>query len=264
MVGNDAIIALAVGAVFGFVIPAAAVILFKLKYKKTSVLSAVIGAACFILFALVLEQILHMVMLPLVTGSTVAFVIYGTLAAGVFEETGRFLTCKFFMKKRSDNADAVMLGLGHGGIEAVILLGITMASYLSAAIMLNSMGFDAFAEMSQANTPELIELLKSQIDTIAACSLPQVLLSILERICAMTLHVSMSVVVMKAASVKGKLWLYPAAVVMHAVFDVPAALYQRGVISSLWLTELILAAEAAAAAVVAVRVSRIRQAEATV
>ena len=43
----------------------------------------------------------------------------------------------------------------------------------------------------------------------------------------------MSVVVYKAASQRGKLWLYPLAVALHALLDTPAAMYQTGVITSI-------------------------------
>ena len=128
MIGTESIIALIICGLFTTLIPIAAVVVFKLKNKSVSLLSAVIGAATFIVFALVLEQIMHIFMLPIVSNSTVAYVIYGVLAAGVFEETGRFLACKFLMKKRSDNKNAIMLGIGHGGIESVLIIGISMFS----------------------------------------------------------------------------------------------------------------------------------------
>lgn len=264
MISTEAIAALAVCSAAGILLPVAAVAVFKLKFRRTSLLSAVIGGAAFIVFALVLEQILHLVMLPVVMNSTIAYVIYGTLAAGVFEETGRFIACKFLMKKRSDNANAVMLGLGHGGTEAIILVGFSAVSSLITAIMVNSMGFDLFAKLAGANTPELVELLNAQLQSLQAINIPIVLLTLFERIAAITVHVSLSVIVMKSVYAKGKLWLYPAAVLLHALFDVPAALYQRKVISELWLTELFLAAGAALLAVIAVKVSRLGNMKSTV
>ena len=39
------------------------------------------------------------------------------VAAGVFEETGRLLAMKFCMKKDLDKKNAIMYGIGHGGIR---------------------------------------------------------------------------------------------------------------------------------------------------
>lgn len=264
MISTEAIAALVICAAAGILLPVAAVAVFKLNFRRSSLLSAVIGGATFIVFALVLEQILHLVMLPVVMNSTIAYVIYGTLAAGVFEETGRFVVCKFLMKKRSDNANAVMLGLGHGGTEAIILVGFSAISSLITAIMVNSMGFDQFAQLAGANTPELVELLNTQLQSLQAINIQIVLLTLFERIVAMTVHVSLSVIVMKSVYAKGKPWLYPAAVLFHALFDAPAALYQRQVISEMWLMEIFLAVGAAILAVIAVKASRLESMKSTV
>lgn len=258
MVGTEALISLFFCAILSFAIPITAVIVFKKKHPEASLLSAVIGAATFVVFALVMEQLLHLVMLPLVLGSTVAYVLYGTLAAGVFEETGRFVACKLLMKKRTGNANAVMMGIGHGGIEAIILVGFGMISYIATAFIVNSMGIDGIAEMSGITDEANLALLNQQVNGIAAFAISTALVNIVERVLAMTLHISLSVV-MKAATVKGKLWLYPAAIVMHAVFDVPAALYQRGLIPSIWLVELFLAILAAGSVFAAVRISKTGQ-----
>ena len=261
MVGTQVFVSLIICAVLAFALPVAALIVYKLKFRKASLLSALIGAATFILFALVLEQLLHLVMLPVVSGSTAAYVIYGVMAAGIFEETGRFISCRLLMKKRSDNVNAVMMGIGHGGIEAILLIGIGTISYISLAALVNSVGVEGIAEMSGITDEANIALLNAQADSIAAFSFTTVLATILERILAMTLHISASVIVMKAASVKGKLWLYPAAVLLHALFDVPSALYQRQVITSLWVTQLLLAVMAAGAVFAAVKASKINSNE---
>jgi len=65
---------------------------FDLAWRDISV-----GAAVFIVFALVLERMLHLYLLQLnpVTAqwlrAPALFVIYGALMAGLFEETGRWL-----------------------------------------------------------------------------------------------------------------------------------------------------------------------------
>ena len=259
MIGTQSIVLLILCGLLTIAISVAAVIVFKKKYSGSSFISALIGAATFVVFALVLEQVLHFFMLPLVTGSTVAYVIYGTLAAGVFEETGRFVACKTLMKKRSDNANAVMMGLGHGGIEAIILVGMSVASMLVMGIMVNSMGFDGFVQSTGLTDEAQIELLKAQVDSVAAFSVSQCLVSVIERIIAMTLHVCMSVIVMKAASVKGKIWLFPAAILLHAIFDVPAALGQRKVIPNVWIVEICLAVIAAVMVLIALKASKIKQ-----
>ena len=67
---------------------------------------------------------------------TKPFLIIGLLAlsAGFFEEIARWIIIKYFLKIRT-TAAGIWFGLGHGGIEAVILVGIPIigVSALSAS-----------------------------------------------------------------------------------------------------------------------------------
>ena len=73
------------------------------KKTRSKASSFWIGAGTFVVFALILESIVHNIVLKAVgteTFNSLAFyAIYGGLAAGLFEETGRFLVMKLFMKK---------------------------------------------------------------------------------------------------------------------------------------------------------------------
>lgn len=96
-------ILMVVNAILGIAIPIA--LTWYLVRKHHAKLSTVlIGAGTFFLFALVLESTLHQLVLKgphgdAIMGNTLRYAIYGGLAAGVFEETGRFLSMKFLMKK---------------------------------------------------------------------------------------------------------------------------------------------------------------------
>ena len=62
--------------------------------------------------------------------------------------------------------------------------------------------------------------------------------AMLERISTVMLHVGLSMLVFRAAKEKGKLGFYPLAILLHAAADVPAALYQLGVIRSIATIEI--------------------------
>lgn len=104
--------------------------------------SVLIGAGTFILFAMILEQLLHTIVLRTVgtaiTDHIWLYALYGGLAAGVFEETGRFVAMKLCMKKILNKENAIMYGIGHGGIEAILILGLSMLSNILTSIMINS------------------------------------------------------------------------------------------------------------------------------
>ena len=69
-----------------------------------------IGAGTFILFAFVLENLFHalvlLVLFPnaetVIRGNIWLYGLYGGLAAGLFEETGRLLAFRFVLRRRQD------------------------------------------------------------------------------------------------------------------------------------------------------------------
>lgn len=245
MFTTETLAALAVGGVVGLAIPIAAIIIYKKKYRESWLPSVFIGAGTFILFALILESLLHQVMLPIVQGNVWAYGIYGALAAGVFEETGRLVAYKTLMRKHYSTKNAVFMGIGHGGIEVVIILGISYLSYFVMALLANSYG-SIEAMLTAVNAPaEAIAQYDALNDILQQINLVTLLMSVYERLIAMTFHVCMSVWVYKAVSQKGKIWLYPTAVLLHALTDFFAVLYSKGVITSVLLLYIILTVFAA-------------------
>jgi uncharacterized membrane protein YhfC len=93
------------------------------RKTKARLLPALIGALVFVVFALVLEQLLHNIVLvqPLMMTNTALYVLYGGLAAGVFEETARLLGFSLVLRRYRKREDSVTFGIGHGGIEAILL-----------------------------------------------------------------------------------------------------------------------------------------------
>lgn len=82
-----------------------------------------------------------------------------------------------------------------------------------------------------------------------------ILLGMWERVCAVTFHTAMSVLVFVSVRQKRRRWFYPLAVFLHAFFDIFAAMYQFGVLS-IGRAELILTVITAGAAYLGYRVYR--------
>ena len=68
---GEAIAIYAILAVVGLALPTAAALIWRFRFKKGTLAATFIGAAMFLVFALILETLLHQVMLPVVSGSTV-------------------------------------------------------------------------------------------------------------------------------------------------------------------------------------------------
>lgn len=240
MFSTQTIAALAVAGALGILVPTAAIVVFKLKNRDVKLKAAFVGMLTFFLFAMVLEQFLHMAMIPVVGSSGVWFVVYSSLAAGVFEETGRLVAYKTLMKRELTLKNAVYMGIGHGGFEAAAVLGFSMIVYLVMAVTANGYGgVEAFLEATKNNGSEVTrENTRTTLETLEQVGFANVFLSLYERIVAMTLHVCMSVWVYKA--VTERMWLYPAAIAAHALLDVSAALYQLGAVTNIAIIYVIM------------------------
>ena len=221
---------MAVNAVLGIAVPVClSVYLVRKHHARLSTI--LIGAGTFILFALVLESIMHQLVLKgphgaSILDNTLRYAIYGGLAAGVFEETGRFLSMKFLMKKEpSAPLPGVAYGIGHGGVEMLIIFGITMINNLVISALINSGQTDViFSKVPD----EAVEQLRSQLDQLQTIGAGTLIIGIWERFSALVLHLGLSMMVWVAVRKGGKwLWLFPAAIALHAIVDAGAVLLQK-------------------------------------
>jgi len=247
----SAFVCMAVSAVLSIGVPIALFFVVRKCYGK-GILPVLVGGAGFFLFAMVLEQILHLVVLrPGADGASALtqrpflYMLYGALAAGVFEETARFISFHILKKRCAGFGTALKHGIGHGGVEAALIGGISLISSMVLAAMLNTMGAES---LSALGAPVL-----EQVQAIAATSPAMLLISGAERMMALGIQISLSVVVYYAVYKPRKLWLFPLAILLHALADCPAALFQTGVIANVWAVEgIVLASMAALIAIAAV------------
>ncbi len=131
------------------------------------------------------------------------------LSAGVFEESFRYLSFRFWARDARRWEDALMVGAGHGGIES-ILLGLNLALQVTVLAGARAGYFHALIPAGQLETVlAQAELLFSGPPLIA-------LLPGLERALAIVLHLSLSVLVLQCF-VRGqrRWWLF--AVLWHAL-----------------------------------------------
>ena len=248
---------MAVNALFGFAVPI--VMSWYLVRKHHARLSTIlIGAGTFILFALVLESILHQLVLKgphgdAIMGNTLWYALYGGLAAGIFEETGRFLSMKFLMKKEPATLlPGIAYGAGHGGAEMLIIFGITMISNLVMSVLINSGQTDVLLAKAPAEAASQVQ---AQFDALQSLTAGTLLMGLWERFSALILHLSFSILVWVAVSKGGRwLWLFPAAILLHAVVDAGVVMLSKS--AGTFQLELIVTAEAIAVAAIAFMVAK--------
>ncbi|WP_062108361.1 YhfC family intramembrane metalloprotease [Bacillus niameyensis] len=233
MIGIIATFLIAVGT------PVVLLIFFKRRFN-ISLKVLLFGMLTFFLFVSILEQIAHGYFL-LGNATTKKwfenpwlYMLYGGLMAGLFEETGRFIVMKFALKKFREWKDGLSFGLGHGGFEAISLIGLNSIMMIVYSIMINNGSFDSIMiddQMRAAMAP-----IKEQLTTGPSYL---IWLGGLERLSAIAIHLGLSVLVLYA--ITSKKWIYyPLAIVIHALFDFPAALYQTGTITNIFVVEFII------------------------
>ena len=238
-------------------VPIAAFILAVTKLRAGA-LNALIGAGTFIVSALILERLLHAAVLSALgerlTGNVWLYALYGGLAAGLFEETGRLLSMRFLMKNRLTEENAVMYGIGHGGAESLLLVGMTYVSNLAAAVMINAgaldlllSGLDASARAQAAEQLSALWTTPPHLFFLAG----------VERLSAFALQICLSCIVCRAVRDK-KPALFILAVALHFAVDAGAALLAASV--SVYVVEGVLLAAVACLSVI---VLKTRQAEKT-
>ena len=264
VVGKSSIPALSITVALMLAIPVVFLIHWRRTHKQqTSIGYLLAGAAGFMVSARVLELAVHYFCIladnpvsRFLNSSTVAYVLYGTVTAGVFEECGRYLVLKYGMKKNRTRENAVLYGIGHGGIEVLAVILPTMITYLAIAIL-----------FSKGSAEDAMNALKITEDT-AAAALPSVqaaaafdygmmAMNVVERLFAMLLHIGLTVVVFYGIRNARKGFL-PLAILLHMLMDLFPALYQRGAVP-LWSVELWAAAWTAVAVFTAGRLYRSMQ-----
>ena len=226
VIGKSSIPALIITIILMIAIPVGFFVYWRSKHKEQTNISWLIaGAVGFIVSARMLELGVHYVCIIVnnpvsrfINGNTVAFVLYGITMAGVFEECGRYIVLKTIMKKNRTRENAVLYGIGHGGIEILAILLPLMITYLVIAVL-----------FSQGDVEHALSSLMITEET-AAAALPSV---------------------QSAASFDYAIM----AMILHMLMDTFPALYQRGAVP-LWSVEVWAAVWTAVIGFIAVKLYR--------
>jgi uncharacterized membrane protein YhfC len=189
---------------------------FKLSWRLV-----IAGALTFIA-----AQVLH---IPVVYGLTALFdsgalpaipevwttifnaVLLGLLA-GIFEETARLILFKYRLKNVKTWAEGVLVGAGHGGVEAVLLGILGLTTVISMIAMRN-------ADLAAFGIPaDQIELTRRQIEEFWSAPVYTAFLGLFERAFAISLHLSLSVMVLFSVVYRKPIWFW-IALLWHAFVD---------------------------------------------
>ncbi len=133
--------------------------------------------------------------------------------AGLFENVSRYFFLKWPAKKARRWKDGVMFGAGHGGVEAIILIGAAVAT----ALVILLIGDQILAQTKTA-APEQASTVAAQIAAIRGMQWWMPLIAIWQRAMAIILHIALSLLVLRAVVRRELRWLF-LAILFHAFVD---------------------------------------------
>lgn len=238
MISGLSIAFMAVSLLVCFLMPVALAVYFFRKYK-ISLIAVLIGALVFTISQLIIripllsffgKQQWYMDM----SSNIYVIALFLGLTAGLFEELGRYIAMRLFMKKSLSWKNGIAVGIGHGGIEAVSLVGLTFLNYIIMSSMINSGVFDT---MIAAQLPaDVANEIKTTLANTPAFSF---LAGGFERVMTMSIQIAFSVMVLFSVRFKKPLYLVYA-ILLHALVDSPlVVLGSMGV--NVWIMEIIVA-----------------------
>jgi uncharacterized membrane protein YhfC len=135
------------------------------------------------------------------------------LLAGIFEKTAQYILFKYIMKNSHEWKDGIIIGLGHGGIKAILLGVSTITILVQMAAMRNTTTLSALGLPTNQ-----LEIVKTQVTAYWAQSGVTPLFGFFEHGFAISLHIDVSVLVIYSI-VRGQFKWFWFALIYHALAD---------------------------------------------
>lgn len=228
MIPSSTFIACFITLFLSLVLPILVLIVMGIKNKGKGIWSAwFLGAAGFFISQIVIRLPLLNILSGMASFQSFArehYFLYALMlafTAGLFELAGRFAAAKFLGKNRTFRR-SLAAGLGHGGIESIILVGLTYINNLVYLFLIQSGTFDAMIAQTEAMGVDSAQLVAIR-DTLLQVSAPLFLAAGVERVLTMVSHAAMSVIVCYGVAVKRPLPWMLLCLGMHTLLDTTVA-----------------------------------------
>lgn len=233
MISISSIIALILCGILIIAIPIILSVLILKKSKKASV-ALLAGVLSF----LVMQVAIRIPLLQILGQqswyteiSKIWLILFTAVTAALFETAGRILSIKYLIKKEFSFTQGLAHGVGHGGVEAILLVGLNFFIYGIMAIMFNSGALQAVMGSGDATANSLASLQNTLLTTPSG----NYLWGTLERISTITFQIGLSVLAMYAFKFKKPKFL-AYVFLAHAFLDF-TSVYMLDITGSIFLTE---------------------------
>ncbi len=209
------------------VLPVVILIMFALVRRKKGVVPAwLLGAAGFFVMQVIIR--LPIVSLLSAIPSFAVFVekfyvLYCfilALTAALFEVVARFGVAKI-LQKNINPEKGLAAGLGHGGIEAIVIIGMSYVSNLINAIMINAGMYDTLIkEVAAVKDGAVVAAqLTAAKEVMITTASSLFLLAGYERVLTMIFHAAMSLLVCWLVYKRKAIWGVLIAFLLHFAVD---------------------------------------------
>lgn len=231
MVSNTVIAGMIVQLVITVLVPIIALVYFRKKYN-ISFKIVLIGLIIFIGFSQIFLPPLHMFVLSKevtrhLLENPFIYATYSSLTTAIFEGAGRFVAFYFILKEYRKYEDGLAYGIGHGGIESILIGGFASVQSLAFAFAINNGSMADLIEQQPALGAVQDALVNAKASFFAVASV--------ESIMTFILQIAFSLLILYA--VKHKQYIYVLYCVLFQAFgDFFSALYHKQVIN-LFVTE---------------------------
>ena len=229
MVSNLSILTCLVTLFLSLMLPILALVLYLLKNRKQGIFSAwLLGAAGFAVTQLCIRvPILNVLsgqgwFLSFSQNHLFGYAFSLAFTAGLFELAGRYAAA-MLMRNHLTWKRSLAAGLGHGGIEAIVLVGVTYINNLLYIAMINSGTFELVIAQTAASGVDPLPLYSIQQ---ALISTPPALflLAGFERLLTMTAHTAMSVLICYGIAHQKRLPCILLCLGIHTLIDLTAGI----------------------------------------
>lgn len=200
MVSVGTIIAVLVTVCVSVVLPIGALIWYGVRNKGKRVWTAwLLGAAGFFVMQIIIRlPILNILSLSpdfklFAENNYVVYCLLLAFTAGLFEVVARYAVAKI-MSKNLTFERSIAAGLGHGGIEAILVIGMTYINNIVYVILINTGAFDTVVAQAAATGAD-VSALAGVKDALINTGSGVFLLAGYERILTMITHVAMTLLV---------------------------------------------------------------------
>jgi uncharacterized membrane protein YhfC len=252
----SSIIAMIAAIIFVVIIPIVIAIFLIRRYTMN--LSAIIlGGMMFIVFDTIFLSLFDSFVLGTVSttlnefikSSPLNYTVYYAFIHALLYTAGFSVAFRMIMHSDTGVGSGIAVGLGCGGVSAILGTAYPMVNNVIAAMQINKSGADAFLANAEAsNKQNMIDAVNALKNSNAA----DFLFSGYEKIMLFIIFVSAGVIIHLAITHRSAFAYLYAAMGMLLVVYIPSALYSTGVITSALVLESLMTLCAAAAAGIAV------------